>query len=518
MVEYIVEIGPGPGSLRKYEFHKLHYRREASLEPQAFNAFIEVPGPTIPVIGNIFQITRILGNEKIVKFKGTVEALTESSSQKSILNVTGRDLKAKLQYLKTINTSYSATKGSAIVNPEAITDTGLTAGTINITDIALDTVSFGKVEGSTVIKFDRRLALEATQMMADFGAAEKGAEIKVRTTGEVDYNKQVGTDRSASIVFEVGLNCEFASDQGYVNSEFGKVLRVEVKGKGVGTKDLKQGSAQDAGYLASSKLRTVELPFIVSNATANNAAKAILDELNKTAQYAMIDVTDVLPSPNNAWDVFDTVKLKARLKTQTVNLNLRIYSIDIDVSPQAENVERIQVELLNYKRAIFAPLIIDSLASKGNDSQLEMGIRSTQLQDHVGASGGASEITDIAATRTENVITSAAFVTIATNTFAATPKTAGCHIILGLSIMPIVTGVDFLLLKANDGVTDYPTGTQVRVQYSDRAFHDGYAETHIFIPADVAGKTVTIQALTLSPSVVLLNALPVYYTIGEHTH
>lgn len=501
---------------REYQFIKLSYKRQASLEPQPFDISLVIPtGATMPVIGESVSIIRVMdtftGITSITRYQGTIEGVKEIISDQSIVRVFGRDFKNKTQYLNVINLSYSGQKGSNIVNTEMFTNTGLTFATVNTTDPVLDSMDFGKGVNSA---FNRRSALEFVQMVSDF-------ELLVRPAGSTDYKSQCGTDRSTTVIMEHGKNVILDPDIGYTKDESGKVKKVHVKGKGTGTINTIDGFAQDVGYVAGDKQRVVELPFIGTSDIANKAATAILNELNRTIEYAVVDVTDVFTA-GFLWDVFDTVKLKARLKSGAIDTNLRVYSIDVNVSPSSERYETIKVELLNFRRAIWASLVIPSEVGNAEDRRIGLAISSTQLQDQIGKAGGASVVTTaINAAVVDNLVTGTT-TNIFSQTFPATPKTMGMHCLVDVEIIPRkVSGVDFprVNMLLNDGTVDYPSATGHDIYYDNIIGRPTTHTLHIFIPTDVAGKTVTLKGTCIGIGAdvdIFISAS--WYSIEAHNH
>lgn len=489
---------------KEYQFITMNFKREASLESQVFRGTLAIPaGVTLPAFNDSIIVKKQILQNNILKWQGKVNQVRYLPMFPAAVEVIGYDLARKLNYLKVPALGYSATKGSTIFvanrDPEATTD--LIANTTDTSDPSLDSIDLGKSKtGQEDAAFTRRMALDLVQMVSD-------RDIYVERDGHANFLNPAGVNRSATLILEHGLNGFLTPDIFYLEDETRRIKKVITKGKGVGDLFYTGSSGSPA---AADKIRPIELPFLVSKDTLDKAATNILAELDRTIKYAMFTFIDVF---TETYDVYDTVRLKARLPVKNIDdSTMKIFSIETTVSGGKEQFEIVILELLNFRRGIWAKLVDPLKVAEAEDSRLGVSIGATQVLDHVGMN---SIVTDVGATRVTATITSAAFVDIGANTFASTPKNTGCHIMMGIRITPLVIGSDFLLIKATDGTTDYPASSQIRVQYNDMVYKPTFATAHLFIPADVSGKTITLKGLTLGDAIVRIDILPFFYAIGE---
>lgn len=492
---------------KEYQFISMNFKREASLESQVFRGTLVIPaGITLPTFDDSIIVKKQLLSNNILKWQGKVNQVRYLPTFPAAIEVIGYDLARKINSLKVPALGYSTTKGSTIFianrDPEATTD--LSTGTTDTADPSLDSIDLGKSKtGLEDSAFRRRQAMELVQMVSD-------RDIYIERAGAAHFNNGAGVDRSATLILEHGLNGFLTPDVSYLEDETRRIKKVTVKGKGVG--DLfYTGSAGTAA--AADKVKQIELPFLVSKDTLDKAATNIIAELDRTIKYAMFNFIDVF---TETYDVYDTVRLKARLPIKNIDdSTLKIFSIETTVSGGKEQFEIVTLELLNFRRGIWAKLVDPLKVAEAEDSRLGVSIGATQVLDHVGMN---SIVTDVGATRVTATITSAAFVNVGSNAFASTPRNSGCHIMMGIRITPLVIDLisgGTLFIKATDGTTDYPASSQIRVQYNDMVYKPTFTTAHLFIPADVSGKTITLKGLTLGDAIVRIDILPFFYAIGE---
>lgn len=478
------------------------------------DATLIIAGSRTPNFNDPVLLTKEILGTTLTKFTGSVQQIFYLPSKKGQIRIIAYDKNRKITYLNVINLGYAATKASTILTTEigpSSSTTDLTAGTIDTTDSAIDTVNFGKTINGTDSALTRQDALEAVAMISN-------RDIYIHKDGTTDFLNPAGTDRSSTIVLEDGMNGELTGDFGYFTDNSKIVKRVIVKGKGTGVLNAVIGAAQYVGYASTDKVRQFEMPFLVSAASCNNVATNLLAELNKTTQYAKFKLTDILTTD---YDVFDTVKLKAKLINNNVNVNLKIYSIDVVVNFDQQEHESVILELLNFNRAIFAPLIIPTMAAGANQKNLSLSTRSTQASDQIGLSGGSSVVLGASAgAGVKTVISGSGYSNLIG--YAMDPvDVAGVHFWIPVQAMVHLTGQNQLLFRIFDGVSVYYPAefSPEFLDYDDNVGKKSRGVVHIFIPANVNGKTLTIQSTIASTtSEVEIEVWPTYYTIARHNH
>lgn len=495
-----------------YECSKISYKRMASLDSNVLDATMIIAGSRTPNFNDPVVLTKEVLGTTITKFTGTVQQIFYLPSKKGQIRIIAYDKNRKITYLNVMNLGYAATKGSTIVSTEigpSSATTDLTAGSIDTSDSAIDTVNFGKTINGTDSALTRQDALEAVAMISN-------RDIYIHRDGTTDFKNPAGTDRSNTIVLIDGINGELTGDFGYFTDNSKIVKQVIVKGKGTGVLNAVIGSA---GTPASTdKVRQFEMPFLVSAATCNSVASNLLTELNKTTQYAKFKLTDILTVD---YDVFDTVKLKAKLINNNVNVNLKIYSIDVTINIDQQEHEIVTLELLNFNRAIFAPLIIPTMAAGANQKNLSLSTRSTQASDQIGLSGGSSVVLGASAgAGVKTVISGSGYSNLIG--YAMDPvDVAGAHFWIPVQAIVHLTGQNQLLFRIFDGSSIYYPAefSPEFLDYDDNVGKKSRGTIHIFIPANVNGKTLTLQAsIASATSEVEIEIWPTYYTIARHNH
>lgn len=463
-------------------------------------------------------LTKEVLGTTITKFNGTVQQMMYLPSKKGEYRIIAYDKNRKITYLASASptsgnySGYAATKGSTILTTEigpSSATTDLTAGNIDTTDPAIDTVNTGKTVNGTDSKLTRQNVLEMIQTITN-------GDIYIHKDGTTDFKLAgAGTDRTSTIVLVDGLNGELTGDFGYFTDNSKTVKRVIVKGKGTGVLNAVIGAAQDPSYVSTDKIRQFEIPFLQSYSTCNNVASNLLAELNKVTQYAKFQLTDILTVD---YDVFDTVRLKAKLINNNVDVNLKIYSIDVVVNVNQQEHESVILELLNFNRAIFAPLIIPTMAAGAAQKNIALSSQSTQAQDNIGSAGGSSIIQNSANAVTETIV-GISEVSIGSVVIGST-SIAGVFLNMDFKIIgrKFGSGIGILFIRVTDGTNFYPVGgTFMWVQYSANEESITYKTCSILIPVDASGKTLTIKAQVADGEVVIENATYIE-TIGVHIH
>jgi len=504
---------------RIYEHFTLKFRRKVGVESQTFEAWMQIAGATLPQKGDTITVTKEIFGVKILKFQAKVNSANylPASDQKQSFYVVGYDMLRKINYAESATIGFSSpTKcsGNFATQIAPTSKTDLTSGTIETDDAAPDSVSFGKsiIGGDSLLMRDT--CFEILELLAD-------KDMYVTKAGAANFRSSPGTDRTVAgpnlMVLIHGINGTIDGDLGYMEDDTRIVKKVRVKGKGAGIKDAYFGEAVAGGATSDDKVRQIELPFLISPQTVNTAAANLLAELNKTVKYAKFRMT---PDPFKVdYDIFDTVKLVARLPNKIVNENLRIFSIETEISVSKETHEIVTLELCNFRRGYSSALIMPTKAGEANDHLSYLSTVSTQAQDHVGASGGSSVIaasSSISGNRQE--IDSLVFASVAGFPMPA-QNVAGVHFFFSVKIVPHFKGSELLFVRLTDGTNFYPNSDGVVVAYSDEVGIPTYQIVHIFIPANVNAVNLTLQA-SLAGTVAKITAdfWNSYYTIGEHTH
>lgn len=502
---------------REFDFTSFNFKRQVGMTAEVFNGYCQVAGPVIPQAGDSITVTKeILGNQ-ILKFQGKISGVGYMPTKSALLYILAYDKNRKITYLDSSDKGFATpTKCSGNfsnqISPTAKTD--LTPGTIDTTDSPPDSVNFGKTVTGGDSLLHRNQCMDILQMISN-------RDIYITRAGIANFLNGAGTDRSSgSGKMELidGINGTIIGEIGYFEDDTRIIKKAVVKGKGAGVRDSYLGQAIAEGYTANDKMRQFEFPFLVSNQTCNTVAANILAELNKTVKYTKFQMT---PDPFVVdYDIFDTVKLKARLPNKKVNENLKIFSIETNVSLDKEISEIVTLELLNFVRGVWAPLLMPNKAGEANDGNIALSSISQTAADQIGSSGGAAVVAE-----QQSAVTGATIgiieSTLDTFTPSSATRIAGLHLFYSLRIssrqrsspIQITSEIELYVHDVTSGI-DYPV---ISVGYKPYIGMESFAFATLFVPADVSGHTLQIKASTLGDDVDVL-ASRTYYTTGEHQH
>ncbi|MBI5698621.1 MAG: hypothetical protein HZC29_09140 [Thaumarchaeota archaeon] len=482
-MKHILEINGKP-----YAFQKIKFKESANLDSQVIEAWIVVGGNTIPATDEPIVVKKNILGTVITKFQGKVNRISHMPSSKGIIHVLGYDKKRKIEYLQTINPGYAGTKGSSITSTEigpSTATTDLISGTIETGDAVLSTVDFGKTSGSEQSKLSRKAALEIVQMLSD-------SDIHVKRDGTVDYkNSGAGTDRTSTVKLIHGINGFITDDYGYVdNDATRRVKKVVVKGKGTGSEYF-IAKAQDGTYVATDKMRQIEMPFLANDATCLQAAQNVLNELNKTINYCKFQLTDLFTID---YQVFDKVTLLAKLPTKKVNdATMKIFSIETEISTSNEQYETVTLELLNFRRGIWAKLIHPQLAGEGNSDSINFSSVSTQAMAQTvpnrieEVTGGVDVDFDVGGVTPVVLVTGISF---------NPTETVKAVFIIDLEIVSNTKGdiYEFLVIDVTDGTDSFPAGGHV-IFYKPQVGENTKRTITIEVPQNTANKSYNVRAI-----------------------
>lgn len=477
-MKYYLTIGS-----KKFDFLRLKFGRIVTMESKTAEILIApAKGSTRPAIGDVVLIEKELDNTKTTKWQGKVWQIQDIPLENDVIKIIAYDLKYKINFLNVKNSGYATTKGSSILTTELETSsvTDLTAGTISTSDSSLDTVSFGKSITGADSKVTKSAAFEIIQILSD-------RDIYIKRDGTVDFGSSLGTDRSLTHILEHRLNCTLAPDIGYSEDETRRVKQVIVKGSGTGNNFI-LGTAGTP--LSTDKVKQIDLPYIPSNATATLAATTIYNELNKTNKFAKVILSPDVFITN--YDVFDTVRLKARLTNKTIDENLRIYSIETIVSAGDEVHETVTIELQNFIRAQLATMTNPIEASSNQLANITTGISFTQASNNTLPTTFGSHASVFIE---QTVLTPTSIASVGP---FSSQKTSGAYFHFGVRCVIRntggVSGNTFIRFRVSDGTTEYPISQAIDhyVGYGVGDYLD--VQLTYFIPADVAGKTLTLIA------------------------
>ncbi len=496
----------------QYDYDHFKWKRQVGVIAQVAEVWIRIAAGTLPAINDVITIKKELLGTTLTKWEGRVSGVGYPSNDKTLVFIQAHEYLRKIGYLPTITAAFtSPTKSSTIfqteIGPNQAT-TDLTIGTINTSDTAPEEQAFGKVLSPNASKLHRDQAFKILQMISN-------RDVYIERSGRANFLNGAGVDRSSTIELVDGINGDLVGDRGYIEDSSKIVKKVIVKGKGVGSIDWKYGEAVDAGYVSTDKVRQFEMAFISKNSVCATVAQNILAELNKVTKYAKFQLHPELITID--YDIFDTVKLKAVLANKNVDENLKIYSIETEVSGDNEIVT---LELANFTRGVWAPLVLPGASSQGNADLVSFSANNTQTFDQVGNGGGASviseELTEIGAatvTTTES--------TIKTFTALSATKLAGTFVQLFFRIFPrkYGNGDGILSLRIFDGSSIYypANPNYLKIAYDPRKKIITYAPTSILIPIELSGKTLRLKAKVNSGEVEV-TLRPYLETIGEHVH
>lgn len=499
-----------------YEFKQLHFGRIVGLDSIPFSALVAIAkGSALPTYDQTVIIQKEINGTLIEKYRGKVTDLNDNPTNNGMFEVSGFDLKRKIEYQPALNEGYASQKGSSIfsteIAPSSVTD--LTAGTVDAGtsgnyNNTLDSVNFGKSTGSGNSRLTRKAVMEMLQMMSD-------ADIYVKKSGIVDFVNGAGVDRSSTHILIHGENGMLSPDMGYKKSQSRRVKQVIVKGNGVGS-GYHFGSA---GTPASTdKKRQVEISSLVTDATCGFAAQSLLSELDQEVKFAKFILKDVFQTD---YDVYDTVKLKAVTPLQTVNENLKIFSIDTVINAtDVGETETTTLQLANFRRGGWAKLANPFKVAEGNEDLASLSLGSTQVQTQVENAGGSSFIQEDGLGSAVDIVGSSSEVTLGTSMTFNSTKTAGGFIFLSLLIVTRKFGLGSarLQLRFTDGTNFFPTLPNVLyVRYDPFVGMRSRATVAYHIPNNLASKTLQIKAQTFDGEVEV-TAESYFSSIGEHKH
>lgn len=474
-MKYFLTIGG-----RNYDYIRMKFTREASMISKVAELILDPARmSTIPAFNEVVIITKEINNgTPITKWQGKIQTVQDIALPNNTIKIIAYDLKYKVNFVNVLNSGYASIKGSGIFTSEVQTPsiTDLTLGTVETTDPSLDTVSLGKSISGSDSKVTRSTAFEMIQIMGD-------SDIYIHHDGTADYLRDAGSDRSSTMILEHGLNGALMPDIGYNEDEIRRVKQVIVKGTGVGTNFI-LGTAGSPG--STDKVRQIELPFVSSNATASLAAQTILNELDKTNKYSKFRLdTDVFQF---AYDVYDTITLKARLPNKTIEETLKIFSITTTVESGSSDLnESVTFELQNFQRAQLAKMINPIEVSTSELARIKSGISFTQADTNIIPSIVSEELT----TNFDSVVslgdTGMGGLVIA---FSSIPS-VGTYITLSLKITTRKKGSGTLLMYFGDDAGFYPdhgTGKDIVVSYNPSVGAVTYDSLTFHIPQNQAGR------------------------------
>lgn len=457
----------------------MKFKRIATIETQiAEILLLPATGSTRPLVDDVVLITKEIDNTILSKWQGTVKQIQDIPMPNNVIKIIAYDKKYKLNFLNVLNAGYASSKGSTIFNSEIeVSKTGLTLGTVDTSDSVLDTISFGKSVSGTDSKVTKGSAFEIIQITGN-------RDVYVERDGTANYN-DAGTDRSSTHILEHGLNGMLLPDIGYSEDETRRVKQVIVKGAGTGQNFI---LGTFGTPLSTDNVRQIDLPFIPSNATATLAAETIYNELNKVNKYTKFMLVPDVFTTN--YDVFDTVKVKARLTNKTINENLKIFSIETTVSTDNEISETVVIELQNFERAQLAQLSNPLEVTQKSMATMVSGVTFTQSNNNVlPASLGERSNTNI------NETALAGLTDVATLGTFSSQKTNGAYVHLGLEIIMRKAAGNIRFFIRDDLGNAYPASNNLDYPLHGYIGDSTFLDFNTFIPADVAGRTFTLRTL-----------------------
>ena len=476
-MKYFLTIGG-----RKYDYLRMKFTREASMESKVAELLLApAKGSTNPAFDEVVIITKEINNATpLLKWQGKVQQVQDIALPNGTIKVIAYDLKYKINFVNVLNAGYASSKGSTIFSAEIEpAKTDLTLGTVQTTDSILDTVSLGKSISGSDSKVTKSSAFEIIQIMGD-------SDIYIERNGTAHYLRDAGTDRSTTHILEHGLNGVLLPDIGYNEDEIRRVKQVIIKGAGVGSNFI-LGTAGTPS--STDKVKQIELGFVASNATATLAAQTVLNELDKTNKYAKFRLDVDLFSTN--YDVFDTIKLKARLTNRTLTVNLKIFSIETTVSPGLDDLsESVTMELQNFERAQLAKMLNPIEVSSNSLARIKSGIKFTQVDNNtLPASLGEHSNTNI----DETAI--AGLSTLGTIGTFSSQKTNGAYVNVGVRCTARKSGSGSIRFNIYDGVDSWPKSNNLDYPITSDVGAETYITFTVFIPVNVAGKTMELRSV-----------------------
>ena len=479
-MKYFLTIGG-----RNYDFLRMKFERIATIESKTADILVlPATGSQRPVFDESVVITKEIDNTKLIKWQGKVKQIQDVPLPNNVIKIIAYDLKHKINFLNVLNEGYSAVKGSTIFNTELEpSKTGLTLGTVDTSDPIIDTTSFGKkiISTSQSSKVTKSSAFEVIQIIGD-------KDIYVQRDGTTSFEDAGNSTLYLTHVLEHGLNGVLMPDIGYSEDEIRRVKQVIVKGVGIGS-NFRNGV--EGTPLSTDQIKEIELPFIASNDTADLAADTIYNELNKVNKYAKFMLAPDMFKTN--YDVFDTIKLKARLSNKTVDENLKIFSITTTVSAGDEMHEIVELELQNFERAQLAKMLNPIESSSNSLANIRTGVQFTQVNDNV------LPVTfgDHASVFIEETVTTSPTSIATVGPFSA-QRTSGAYFHFGVRcvIRTNSGGVTDIVIRfyVSDGTTNYPIDFAIDHRIGKGVGDLLDLQLTFFIPIDVAGKTLTLKA------------------------
>lgn len=471
---------------RKYDFQRMKFKREATVNTQTAEILVLPAGGARPALGETVIINKEIDNTILLKWQGTIQQIQDVPLPNGVIKLIAYDLNFKLNFLDVKLIGYNASKGSTIFTSEiepAIT--GLTSGTIDTATVGtrntvIDTIAFGKALAADQSLIKRTIAFEQIQILSN-------ADIFISRAGVADFGV-AGVDRSSTHIMEHGINGTLMPDIGYSEDEKKRVTGIVIKGVGSGSV-FKHGTA--GAPSPTDKVNQIDLPYIQTVETANKVAATILTELNKTNKYAKFMLAPDVFKTN--YDVYDTVKLKARLSTKNIDENLKIFSIETTVSAQDELHEVVIIELQNFERAVLAKMLNPIEASTNSISNMRTGMAVTQASNN---------IIPFSLAQHSSVFIEATVTSTPTNigtigTFSS-QKTNGAYVHFGLKCVLRKDGgvgtVKVVRFYINLGAVKYPIDENIDHLVGFAVGDTLDVQITYFIPADVADATVTLIA------------------------
>ena len=475
-MKYFLTIGG-----RKYDFLRMHFRRKASTETQSADLLLNpAKGSTLPAINEAVLIEKEVNNTKMTKWEGKVNQVQFIPLPNNTVKVVAYDKAHKVNFVNVANIGYASQKGSSIFSTEVApaSTTDLTAGTVDTSDLVLDSVAFGKLKDVDSSRLNRKSAFDIIQSISD-------RDIYIQRNGTTDFLNGAGVDRSTTHILEHGLNCNLMPDIGYTEDETRRVKQVIIKGTGIGT-NFRLGSAGTAS--PADKVKQIELPYVQTNDTADKVATNVLAELDKLNKFAQVQIPSDVFKVN--YDVFDTVKLKAKLPNKTINENMKIYSIDTIVSGGLDDIhETVNLELQNFRRAVWAEMS-NPLRNADN------AINSLQLSEgftQAGRNINPDIPQQVSLVGFDDIIGTSA-VTENLATFNSKPI-MGVFVQLTIKVVVRKTSGQFLVVLFSDGTTDFPTPGVIPLEIKTNVGDVTYLNLSYRINADISNKTLQLKMI-----------------------
>jgi hypothetical protein len=504
-MKYFLTIGS-----KKYDFASLEFERSVGLESTVGTFLIQAArGSTLPANGDAVLIEKEIGNisPKLLKWGGKVQKVAYVPGKANHIKITAYDYSRKINYLKTIALGYNATKGSSIISTEAgpsSATTDLTLGTIDTTDSSISSVAFGKKEPNSSIdsKITRKSAFDIIAMISD-------RDVYIKRDGTLDFANGAGIDRHTTHIFEHGLNGVLVDDVGYSEDEIRRVKKVTVKGLGIGSAFfIAITSAGD--YASTDKERQFEFPFLQDQATCQTVADKLLLELNQIYKFAQFQLLDLFQTN---WDIFDTIRLKAKFPNKNIDENLKVVKIKTMVQTSGSDFhELVTVDLSNFRRGVFAKMSHPQDAAEDNVGRIEITTGTTQAQMQLSPQSIQQVISSVGVS--QGTINS--YVTLVSGIAFNSKNTVKSIFIIDLEIISNKDGTDYDFFQINvyDGTTSYP-GTDAQILFIPYNGKKTHRQVTIEVPSDSSNKTYSIRGkCTNSGAEVDINCIVLAYSVG----